>query len=427
MQINIPNEVYELMNTIENEGYEAYLVGGLIRDAFLNRDNKDYDITTNMNLDDLRKKYPNLVIMKENNHRNTGVIKINGNEIEVSTFRGKTLKDDLLDRDFRMNALACDKNGNIIDEVCGIDDINNKKISLIKEDGYGFITDPLRIIRAVRFAAILDFEIDEETNYEIERKVCLLEDVARERIYSEIVKIFTSDNFTKVIRKYPDIFSYLVPEFDKLDTTIHNHIYHTNESVLEHTLMALDKTNNNLVLRLATFFHDVGKPKTMTVDEDGTTHFHGHPKKSAELFLEFAKYVKMDYDTRDAVKMIIENHDRDLDLKDKTLKRFMSTFDINYLDQFFDLVRADVYAQNPKFLDRLEIIDQIEKRCHELIDEETCLSIKDLDIDGADLMFNGFSGREIGEMLNLLLSKVIDEELENKNDVLLKFAIENRK
>lgn len=425
-KVNVPQIVYDFMNTIEKEGYEAYLVGGLIRDALFDRDNKDYDITTNMRLEDLRKIYPRLVIMKENDHRNTATIKFDDTEIEVSTFRGKTIHDDVLDRDFRINALYCDKEGNIFDEVNGISDIENKTIDLIQDDGYGFITDPLRMIRAVRFSAVLDFDLSEQTKYELETKICLLDDVARERIYSEIQKIAMSNNFSKVLKKYPDIFEYLIPHFDEMNNIRHNHERHWNETILEHTMKVIDNTKPNLVLRLAALFHDIGKTKTLVLKEDGRTSFHGHVKVSSDIFMIFAKNVKMDYDTRDAVKLLIEHHDDRLELDDKMLKRFLSKFDLDYLDIYFDLVRADILGQNPAYFVETNLVSQVEKRCKELIEEGTCLSIKDLAVDGSDLILLGFEGKEIGNMLTLLLDNIIEEELLNDKDMLIDFALANR-
>lgn len=425
-KVNVPSEVYDFMNTIEKEGYEVYLVGGLIRDTLLDRENKDYDLATNMRLEDLRKIYPRLVIMKENDHRNTATMKFDETEIEISTFRGKTIHDDVLDRDFKLNALYCDKDGNIFDEVNGIDDIENKRIDLVAEDGYGFITDPLRIIRAVRFASVLDFDISEETNNEIEKKICLLDDVARERIYSEIKKIVMSENLSKVLIKYPDIFEYLIPHFDEMNNIRHNHERHWNETILEHTMKVINNTKSNLVLRLAALFHDIGKTKTLVVKEDGRTSFHGHAKVSCDIFMVFAKNIKMDYDTRDAVRLLIEYHDDRLELNDKMLKRFLSKFDNEYLDIYFDLVRADILGQNPAYFVETNFVDQIENRCKELLEEETCLSIKDLAVDGSDLILLGFEGKEIGNMLSLLLDNVIEEELLNDHDMLIDFALANR-
>lgn len=425
-KITIPEFIKNIMNEIEKAGYEIYLVGGFVRDAILNIENKDYDLTTNMPLDDIRKIYNNFVIMKENDHRNTGILKVDDNEIEISSFRGDTLKEDLEERDFTINALAANKDGEIIDLVNGISDIENKKINLIKEDGYGFIFDPLRMLRAVRFSATLNFDITEDTNYEIERKINLLEDVARERIYSEIQKIMLSDNVRKVLENYPDVFEYLIPEFDMIKHVTQNHPAHNNETVFFHTMKVIDNTKANIYERLCALFHDMGKIKNKEIREDGYEHFPLHEKVSVEIFLKFAKYIKMDYDTRDKVAMLIDNHSYGIAKDRKVLKNFLAQFDLSILDEYFDIRRADIKGLTEEKQYLIGEIDEIEKECKDIIDSGECLSIKDLKVDGSDLMFLSYKGKEIGSMLNELLYNVINDELLNDREMLLEYAREKR-
>lgn len=171
--IKIPDTVKEIIQKINNSGYEAYLVGGAVRDSLLEKNTKDYDICTNMPLSCIKELFPKFVIMKPNNHRNTGVIRLDGQEIEISEFRGKNIIEDLSNRDFSINAIAVDKDGNIIDPFKGIDSINKKELSLIKKNGEAFETDPLRILRAIRLASKLNFEIDKNCKEQMNaKKIC---------------------------------------------------------------------------------------------------------------------------------------------------------------------------------------------------------------------------------------------------------------
>ena len=185
----IPKEIYNIMSNIEKEGKEIYLVGGFVRDSILNKENKDYDLCTNCSLNYIKELYPNFNIMKENNHRNTGILRINNLEIEISEFRGETLKDDLSMRDFTINSLAMDKNGHIYDYFDGLKDIKDKTIRLVDKMGNGIVNDPLRILRAIRFALKYNFNICSSTSSQMIDKKNLLSNVACERILNELSKI----------------------------------------------------------------------------------------------------------------------------------------------------------------------------------------------------------------------------------------------
>ena len=187
-KISLTKKIKKYMKLIIDNNYECYLVGGAVRDYLLNIKNKDYDLCTNMPLNKLKEIIPNVTIMKENEHRNTCIIREKDYDIEFTTFRGKDLKEDLSNRDFTMNSIAVDINGNIIDYFNGIESINKKTIKLTKENGEGLTTDPLRILRAIRQASKYDFKIDDNTKRQMNNKKTLLSNVAPERIYEELKK-----------------------------------------------------------------------------------------------------------------------------------------------------------------------------------------------------------------------------------------------
>ena len=212
MKISMNQTIGNLLTTINNCGYEAYLVGGAVRDAILNQPNKDYDICTNMPLYLIKEMYPEFYLMKPNNRRNTGVIRLDGLEIEISDFKGKSITEDLSNRDFTINALALDKNGNLIDPYNGLQSIKNKTISLIDKQGMAFQEDPLRILRAIRLASTMNFKIDKNCKMQMEYKKRLLEEVAVERIYNELIKILISDKPAYYIRENMSIFFEILPD-----------------------------------------------------------------------------------------------------------------------------------------------------------------------------------------------------------------------
>lgn len=187
--IEIPKDLKKYMQLIIDNGHECYLVGGAVRDYLINVDNKDFDFCTNIPFDKLKKLIPNITIMKENDHRNTAIIRSNGLDIEFSTYRGKDLKEDLFNRDFTINAIAVDVNGNIIDYYDGVNSVSNKTISLVDSLGTGLVNDPLRILRAIRLALKHNFNIDDNTKKQMIDKKELLNDVAPERIFEELKKL----------------------------------------------------------------------------------------------------------------------------------------------------------------------------------------------------------------------------------------------
>lgn len=205
-KISLTKKIKKYMKLIIDNNYECYLVGGAVRDYLLNIKNKDYDLCTNMPLNKLKEIIPNVTIMKENEHRNTCIIREKDYDIEFTTFRGKDLKEDLSNRDFTMNSIAVDINGNIIDYFNGIESINKKTIKLIKENGEGLTTDPLRILRAIRQASKYDFKIDDNTKRQMNNKKTLLSNVAPERIYEELKKIIISNNIDFYLIEYKEIF-----------------------------------------------------------------------------------------------------------------------------------------------------------------------------------------------------------------------------
>ncbi len=414
----LPSYLKSLMQEVIAAGYECYLVGGAVRDYIINVENKDYDLTTNMPLSKLKEMLPALTIMKENSHRNTGVIRTNNYDIEFSSFRGTTLKEDLENRDFKMNALAATISGNIIDYVGGVEDIKNKKVSLVKESGEGLEQDPLRILRALRQADKYNFKIDSNLKDQLLLKAHLLKNVSKERIYEELKKILLSDNIEYYLLEYKEIFFELIPALRTCDGFDQHNKYHIYD-VYTHIVKTVSKTDKNLYLRLAALFHDSGKPIKFTLDETNTGHFLHHSKASLDIFKKFAKEYKLDNKTKKIVANLISYHEDTLSPRPAKIYDFYQKYDMDYIELLFALKEADIKSQNEEYLSRLKDLELLKEKYLEVKTK-----YQKITYNGSALIELGYTGKEIGTILKDLKREIIINKLENDptkiNDYVLK-------
>ena len=416
MKVSIHPTIVDLLTLINNQGYEAYLVGGAVRDSILNKPNNDYDICTNMPLHLLKEIYPNFHLMKPNNHRNTGVIRLDGLEIEISEFKGHTIAEDLSNRDFTINAMALDKNGNLIDPYNGLKSLQEKKISLIDKKGKAFEEDPIRILRGIRIAARMNFDIDSNCHAEMEFKKKLLNGVAVERIYSELIQILISDKPSHYIRENISIFFEILPELKPMYQFEQKNPWHIHD-VLEHTLAVLDNTEKNIFLRFAALFHDIGKPAKFFTDDKGIGHFYGHPDKSEEIFLSIATRLKMDNKTKNLVSKLIKQHDMTMSKKPDKIYEFIRANGFDYTLLLFKLKRADNLGQNPEkatpVLQELAVIEELYK--------EHMLRFENLQLNGSKLVELGYSGKRIKLILDDVTKLVVTNQLSNDEASIMEY------
>ena len=419
--IEISKKLRKYMQLIIDNGYECYLVGGAVRDYLINVDNKDFDFCTNIPFTKLRELIPNIIIMKENNHRNTAVIRSEGLDIEFSTYRGKDLKEDLFNRDFTINAIAVDLNGNIIDYYSGIDSINNKTITLVDPLGTGFINDPLRILRAIRLALKYNFKIDSNTKKQMIDKKKLLNNVAPERIFEELKKIIVLDNVDKYMDEYKEIFFEIIPELKECDGFNQYNDYHIYD-VYTHTFNVVKNAPKNVYLRLAAIFHDIGKPKTFELDEEQVGHFLGHSNISADIFKKFADKYKLDNKTKKIVSDLVLFHENDLSIKNNKIYNFYKKFNMNRIEMLFDLKIADVMSQNSKYIDRIENLKKIETKYIKVREKYTSITYS-----GNDLISLGYNGKEIGVILDDVKRQIINNRLGVDTESINKYVLDNYK
>ena len=416
MKLPINQTITDILTMINNEGYEAYLVGGAVRDALLDKPNKDYDICTNMPLAKIKELFPKFHIMKPNNHRNTGIMRLNNLEIEISEFKGQTIAEDLHNRDFTINAMALDKHGNLIDPYNGLQSLQQQTITLIDKQGTAFIEDPLRILRGIRIAAKMNFTIDSNCHAQMEFKKRLLKDVAVERIYRELIQILITDNPSHYIRENKQIIFEILPELKPMDGFNQNNSWHIYD-VFEHTMVVLENTDKNIFLRFAALFHDVGKPSKYFADKEGVGHFYGHPEKSEEIFKTIATRLKMDNKTRDLVSKLIKQHDMKLSSKSDKIYEFLKQHGFDYTLLLLALKRADNLGQNPE--KTIEILEELSVQ--EELYKQHMLRFNNLQINGSKLVELGYSGKRIKLILNDITQKVVTQELPNDEQTIMEY------
>lgn len=413
-----------VLSVFKNNSFEAYLVGGCVRDFLLNKSIHDYDITTSASLDEIINLFKDKAkIIETGLKHGTVTIHLNHYSFEITIYKGNSLKEDLLNRDLTINALAMDIEGNIYDFCKGQEDLENKIIRVTNDSV--FDKDPIRILRAIRFSSILGFTIDAHTKELMLAKKHLLKEVAVERINYEFSQILTSSNASFYINEYKEVIFEFIEELKPLVNFKQHNDYHIYD-VWQHTLKVVENVSNNLLIRLVALFHDIGKPNTFTLDENGVGHFYGHHQVSQEITSVILKRLKYDNDTITRCLKLIFYHDLWLNENKKSIKKVLSKIGEKDIYFLYEIKRADILGQNPKYSNRLKSIETYIELTNEIIKEKDCFSKKDLTINGHDLIELGYKGRQIKETLELILQKIIDEELVNNKEVIIAYLTKNK-
>ena len=439
-KINIPADANELIHTLQNNGHSAYIVGGCVRDSILGRTPHDWDICTSATPSEMLEIFKNKKIIETGLQHGTVTVVVNGEPYEITTYRidgiysdGRRpdnvtftdkLVEDLRRRDFTINAMAYNDEEGLIDPFNGMEDIKYKKISCVgrAEDRFG--EDALRILRAIRFAAQLEFTIMPGTDWEIHKQYKNLENISIERINSEFCKIASSDDFCVELLLYKDVFSLFIPELKDMFDFPQNNPWHIWD-VFGHTIHAVEYCDSDdLVVRLAVFFHDFGKPHSYQDGEDGIRHFKGHGKVSADMTDSIMKRLRFDNETRNNVVELVYYHDATFEVGKKYVKRWLNKIGEKQFRRLLQVKKADNKAQNLELSsDRIKELSEIEALIDEVLQEDECFSLKDLAVNGKDLIGVGYkSGKELGNTLNKLLQLVIDGDCPNEKEKLLQEA-----
>lgn len=423
----------KILHTLNKSGYDAYMVGGAVRDFLLGKNPSDVDIATNATPEIVTGLFP--VVYPTGIEFGTVTVMLEGEGYEVTTFRtdgeyldgrrpktvvfGETIEDDLSRRDFTINAMAMDADGKIIDMFGGQDDLRKGIIRAVGNPSERFSEDALRILRAFRFSARYGFDIEAETFKAIKETKEGLKLISSERIREEIIKILLTDNVLDVfIAMYKSgVLNVILPEIARMYGVEQNHPHHIYD-VFTHTMVSIESAPKELVLRLAMLLHDIGKPYTKE-RIDGVDKFYKHHLKSVELATQILERLKFSNKIKNEVLELVLFHDREIKASPKAVRKLLNQLQYTSLENLLAVKKADAIAQNNSYLEvKLEVIKEIQN----IASKEQKLTVKDLAVNGYDMMNLGLKGKDIGEMLNYLLVKVLDNPTCNNRESLLLYA-----
>ncbi len=439
INIELPEHVDNIIKILEDNGYEAYAVGGCIRDVILGRTPNDWDITTSALPKDVKRLFKRTV--DTGIEHGTVTVLINDKSYEVTTYRTdgeykdsrhpenvefvKELKEDLLRRDFTINAMAFNYEKGLQDPFGGYEDLKKKVIRCVGNPMERLSEDALRILRAVRFSAQLSFEIDEETENAIRILAPNLSKISAERICTELIKLIVSDHPEYLKKAYElGITKVILPELDIAFKTPQNNKYHIY-SVGDHIIKTVQSIKADKVLRLTMLLHDIGKPESRKTDSDGVDHFKGHAEISVEMADAILKRLKMDNDTIRKVKILIKYHDLRFPAEIKNVRRAMNKIGTEMFPDFIKVQTADTLGKGDYGKEKmLEHLERIKELYGDVLKENQCVTLKQLAITGKDVMSLGLKpGPAVGELLNEALNLVIDDPEKNEKQYLLNYIL----
>lgn len=440
MKIEMPRKVVLIITNLQQHGYEAYAVGGCVRDSILNRTPEDWDITTSAKPEEIKQLFRRTV--DTGIEHGTVTVLIGRDAFEVTTYRvdGKyedsrhptevtftnQLEEDLKRRDFTINAMAYNDQVRLVDVFGGMKDLNYHLIRCVGEPRERFSEDALRILRAVRFSAQLAFPIELETADAIRELVPTLANISAERIQTELVKLLVSDHPEYIKTAYElGITKVILPEWDAMVGVGQNTPHHKYD-VAEHTIHALQNVKNDKVLRLVMLFHDMGKPVMKTTDENGRDHFKGHAAVSEEIARIVMKRLKFDNETIRKVTKLVYYHDYRMEPNAQNVRKAMHLIGTELFPYYLAIRLADTMAQSGyQKREKLENLIEIRKHFINALRNRECVSLKMLAVTGRDLIALGMEpGKQLGEMLDELLEKVILDPKFNKKEQLCSYVKE---
>ena len=439
IQIQIPEKVNIIIRTLAAAGYEAYAVGGCVRDAVLGREPADWDITTSASPMEVKALFKKTI--DTGLQHGTVTILLGTEGCEVTTYRvdgeyedfrhprevrfTKSLLEDLKRRDFTINAMAYSQEEGLVDEFDGMGDLKRGIIRCVGDAQERFKEDALRMLRAIRFSAQLGFVLDEGTRAAI-RKLCgNLKKVSAERIQAELVKLLTSPHPERIREAWETgITGVILPEFDVCMACMQRNPHHIY-SVGEHTIHALEQIEADKILRLAILLHDFGKPEAKTTDSDGVDHFKRHPEVSERLAQGIMKRLRFDNETMRRVLRLVRYHDDHPAPKSASVRRAVNRIGEELFPSWMKIQRADILAQNPNMQEpKLLALEKVEELYGQIIREKDCVTLKQLAVSGRDLMAVGFpAGPKLGEILQYLLDLVLEEPERNEKGELIQAAV----
>ena len=440
MKIELPRKVVLIIKNLQRHGYDAYAVGGCVRDSILNRKPEDWDITTSAKPEQVKRIFRRTV--DTGIEHGTVTVLIGKDGFEVTTYRvdglyedgrhpkevtfTSRLEEDLKRRDFTINAMAYNDDERLVDAFGGMRDLNYHLIRCVGDPKERFSEDALRILRAVRFSAQLAFPIEPETAEAIKSLAPNLEKISAERIQAELVKLLVSDHPERIQDACElGITTVVLPEWDDMVGVKQNTPHHKYD-VAAHTVHALQNVKNDKVLRLTMLFHDMGKPVMKTTDENGRDHFKGHAIASEQIAKTVMKRLKFDNDTIRKVTKLVAYHDYRMEPTGANVRRAMHEIGVELFPYYLAVRLADTKAQSSyERRGKLENIIQIRELYRNALRNKECVTLKDLAVTGTDLINLGIApGKELGTLLNELLDMVIEDPAWNQKGKLCDYVKE---
>lgn len=441
-----------VLQALEDAGHEAWLVGGCVREALressdgrVGSGGTDLDVTTDARPEEVEEIFRQFRVIETGIAHGTVTVLLQDTPegplpIEITTYRTEgtysdgrhpdhvefvtSLEADLSRRDFTINAMALDLRGSLADPFGGASDLRDHLIRAVGDPDTRFREDGLRILRALRFAAVLDYQIEPDTEAALFRCRHLIGGLSAERILSELRKLLRGSAAGDIIRRYTDILAVAVPELGDMKGFAQNNPYHRYD-VLEHCIRAMEAIRttpqNRDYMRMAALFHDIGKPRTYSEDENGIGHFYGHPHAGSVMTEQILRRLKADRFTIDRISTLIRYHDLIFQDDARLLKRWLNRYSPEILLEILELKRADNIGTGNISDELLQKFDHIREHLTEIIDAEECFTLADLDITGNDVLRAGVpEGPEVGRVLKDLLEGVMDGEIPNERDALLR-------
>ena len=441
MKIEMPKNVCFILNKLEENNYDAYIVGGCVRDSLIGKTPNDWDICTNALPQDILRVFEGFNTFDAGIKHGTVSLVLENEVYEITTFRidgeysdnrhpesvefTTDIVKDLSRRDFTVNALAYNEKKGLIDPFYGVNDLKFKAIRCVGDPVRRFQEDALRIMRALRFASVYDMPIEKRTANAIFSCAPLLHNIAVERIAEEFNKLVCGKNCEYILRRFRDVFAEIIPEIEVMFDYDQNTKHH-NKTLWRHTTCAMSLVEPDPILRISMLFHDIGKPVACKIDEEGISHFKGHPKFSAAMTESILSRLKYPKDFIDTCVTLILFHDVRFSDNKKQLKRMINKIGVKNMElllkvQYADLMSQSMYKREEK-LYKYNLSTQTFK---EILENQECFSLKQLNVNGHDLIHIGITdGKKIGEILKKLLLEVVDDKINNEKQLLLKRAEE---
>lgn len=438
MDINIPENIQKVLDRLSEKGFEAFIVGGCVRDSLLGVTPKDYDVTTNALPEDIVSCFEgDFKVIPTGIQHGTVTVVTDGENVEVTTYRVDgsysdhrrpdsvsftgVLEEDLARRDFTINAMAYSHDKGVIDPYGGQRDLFTHRIRCVGSPDERFTEDALRIMRALRFASALDFHIDRETAEAIHRKKSLLREISAERICTELTGFVMGLTPADIMMGFDDVFCTVIPEFTKcvgFDQRSRYHIY----DVWEHTARSVASSERDREVRLALLFHDIEKPSCFRLDDEGHGHFPNHERKSAETAERVMKRLRFDNQTVKNVCTLIKYHYINPVNDRRVVRHMISAMGIESFIKLTELMKGDSRAKQEFCLERVNVLDAMKRTADDIVMKGDCCSLAALAADGRDMEGLGLSGRDIGAALEKLLDMVMDGDIPNEKAALLSAA-----